>query len=124
MELKSQIFEGQVIHKRYHQKKHKFQYNVFSLLINIDDLEDLNKKLYFFSFNKFNLFSFNERDHGKKNGSPVKVWISDIISKSNVYIKENNLKVFCLCYPRILGYVFNPITVWSVYDKNDLKILI
>ena len=124
MELKSQIFEGQVIHKRYHQKKHKFQYNVFSFLINIDDLEDLNKNLYFFSFNKFNLFSFNERDHGKKNGSPIKDWISGIISKSNVYIKENNLKVFCLCYPRILGYVFNPITVWSVYDKNDLKILI
>ena len=36
--LKSLIFEGQVIHKRYHQKKHQFLYNVFNMLIDIDDL--------------------------------------------------------------------------------------
>ena len=124
MALKSLIFEGQVIHKRYHQKKHQFLYNVFNMLIDIDDLINLDKRLNLFSVNKFNIFSFYEKDHGVKNGTPVKDWISKIISKSDIDIKTDNLKIYCLCYPRILGYVFNPITVWSIYDKDELKVLI
>ena len=124
MALKSLIFEGQVIHKRYHQKKHQFLYNVFNMLIDIDDLKNLDKKLWFFSVNKFNFFSFYEKDHGMKDGTAVKNWISDIISKSDFDINTDNLKIYCLCYPRILGYVFNPITIWSLYEKDKLKILI
>ena len=124
MALKSLIFEGQVRHKRYHQKKHQFKYNVFNMLIDIDDLKYLDKNLNLFSFNKFNIFSFYEKDHGLKNGTPVKDWILEVISKSDIDIEANNLKIYCLCYPRILGYVFNPITVWSIYDRKELKILI
>ena len=94
------------------------------MLIDIDDLKYLDKNLNLFSFNKFNIFSFYEKDHGLKNGTPVKDWILEVISKSDIDIDANNLKIYCLCYPRILGYVFNPITVWSIYDKEELKILI
>ena len=87
MELKSLIFEGQVRHKRYHQKKHQFKYNVFNMLIDIDDLKYLDKKLNLFSFNKFNIFSFYEKDHGLKNGTPVKDWILKVISKSDIDIE-------------------------------------
>ena len=94
------------------------------MLIDIDDLKYLDKNLNLFSFNKFNIFSFYEKDHGLKNGTPVKDWILEVISKSDIDIDANNLKIYCLCYPRILGYVFNPITVWSIYDREELKILI
>ena len=120
MGLKSLIFEGQVIHKRYHQKKHQFLYNVFNILIDIDDLENLDKQLNIFSVNKFNIFSFYEKDHGMKNNTPIKDWITNIISKIDIDIKTDNLKIYCLCYPRILGYVFNPITIWSIYDRNAI----
>ena len=86
MALKSLIFEGQVRHKRYHQKKHQFKYNVFNMLIDIDDLKYLDKNLNLFSFNKFNIFSFYEKDHGLKNGTPVKDWILEVISKSDIDI--------------------------------------
>ena len=57
------------------------------MLINIDDLKDLDKKLNLFSFNKFNIFSFYEKDHGLKNGTPVKDWILEVISKSDIDIE-------------------------------------
>ena len=91
------------------------------MLIDIDDLINLDKRLNLFSVNKFNIFSFYEKDHGMKNGTPVKDWISKIISKSDIDIKTDNLKIYCLCYPRILGYVFNPITKLSKTALHNLK---
>ena len=125
MALTTTIYEGPIVHKRYHQKKHKFKYNVFNLLLNIDDLSGLNKKYKLFSYNRFNLFSFHDKDHGKKDGTSVKDWIFEILVNCEIRISKDELKVFGLCYPRILGYVFNPISVWSVYDKkNILRLLI
>ena len=125
MALTTTIYEGPIVHKRYHQKKHKFKYNVFNLLLNIDDLSGLNNKYKLFSYNRFNLFSFHDKDHGKKDGTSIKDWILEILVNCDIKISKDELKVFCLCYPRILGYVFNPISVWSVYDKkNILRLLI
>ena len=56
------------------------------MLIDIDDLKYLDKNLNLFSFNKFNIFSFYEKDHGLKNGTPVKDWILEVISKSDIDI--------------------------------------
>ena len=122
MALTTTIYEGPIVHKRYHQKKHKFKYNVFNLLLNIDDLSGLNNKYKLFSYNRFNLFSFHDKDHGKKDGTPIKDWILEILVNCDIEISKNELKVFGLCYPRILGYVFNPISVWSVYDKKTILI--
>ena len=125
MALTTNIYEGPIVHKRYYQKKHKFKYNVFNLLLNIDDLSGLNKKYKLFSYNRFNLFSFHDKDHGKKDGTSIKDWILEILVNCDIKISKDELKVLCLCYPRILGYVFNPISVWSVYDKKDiLRLLI
>ena len=56
------------------------------MLIDIDDLKYLDKNLNLFSFNKFNIFSFYEKDHGLKNGTPVKDWVLEVISKSDIDI--------------------------------------
>ena len=54
----SSIYNGQVIHKRFKPKVHSFKYNVFSLLIDLSELNMLDKKVNFFSYNKINLMSF------------------------------------------------------------------
>ena len=54
----SKIYSGQVIHTRFKPKKHHFKYKVFSLLIDLDEIIEINKNLNFFSYNKFNLISF------------------------------------------------------------------
>ena len=71
--INSAIYNGHVIHKRFKPKVHYFKYKVFSLLIDLSELEILDKKVKLFSFNKFNLISFHEKDHGERDGSSLKL---------------------------------------------------
>ena len=116
------IYNGTVIHKRFKPKEHFFKYNVFSLLIDLSELDELNKKIRFFSFNKFNLISFHEKDHGERDGSSIIEWVKLNLKNNN--IGYDKIKIKLLCYPRILGYVFNPLSVFFVYDENEKLISI
>ncbi len=111
------IYNGSVIHKRFNPKEHFFKYKVFSLFIDLSELEELNKNLKFFSFNKFNLISFHEKDHGERDGSSLLNWVKLNLRNNN--ISTENIKIKLLCYPRILGYVFNPLSIFFIYDKDE-----
>ena len=82
--INSSIYNGQVIHKRFKPKVHYFKYNVFSLLIDLSELETLDKKVRFFSYNRFNLISFYEKDHGERNGSSLVEWVHSNLKKNNI----------------------------------------
>ena len=120
--INSAIYNGQVIHKRFKPKVHHFKYKVFSLLIDLSELEILDKKINFFSFNKFNLISFHEKDHGERDGSSLKLWVQKNLEKNN--IQNTDIKIKILCYPRIFGFVFNPLSVFYVYNLKDQLISI
>ena len=120
--MTSSIYNGTVIHKRFKPKKHYFKYKVFSLLINLSELDELVKNISFFSLNKFNIISFYERDHGARDGSSIAEWVKQNLKANNVITK--NIKIKLLCYQRILGYVFNPLSIFFVYDKDDRLISI
>ena len=115
--INSCIYSGNVIHKRFKPKEHFFKYKVFSLFIDLSELNELNDKLKFFSLNKFNLISFYEKDHGERDGTSLFDWVKKNLSTNE--ISTDNIKVKLLCYPRILGYVFNPLSIFFVYDKNN-----
>jgi len=115
--MTSSIYNGTVIHKRFKPKIHFFKYKVFSLLIDLSDLNYLNKKISFFSYNSFNLISFFDKDHGDRDGSSLIDWVKKNLMKNN--INSENIKIKLLCYPRIFGYVFNPLSVFFVYDQNE-----
>jgi len=110
------IYTGNVIHKRFKPKIHFFKYKVFSLLIDLSEIHLLDKDLKIFSYNKFNIVSFYDKDHGPRDGSSVKNWVIDNLKKNN--IATNDIQIKLLCYPRIFGYVFNPLSVFYVYDRN------
>ena len=115
--MTSSIYNGTVIHKRFKPKIHFFKYKVFSLLIDLSDLNYLNKNISFFSYNSFNLISFFDKDHGDRDGSSLIDWVKKNLMKNN--INSENIKIKLLCYPRIFGYVFNPLSVFFVYDQNE-----
>ena len=115
--MNSSIYNGTVIHKRFKPKNHYFKYSVFSLLIDLSELESLDKKINFFSYNKFNLISFFEKDHGDRDGSSLIKWVKKNLSLNNIQFED--IKIRLLCYPRILGYVFNPLSVFYIYDNNE-----
>jgi len=120
--INSYIYNGTVIHKRFRPKEHFFKYKVFSLLIDLSELESLDKKISFFSLNKFNLISFYEKDHGNRDGSSLIEWVKFNLNENK--INSKNIKIKLLCYPRIFGYVFNPLSVFFIYNCDDQLISI
>ena len=110
------IYSGFVTHQRFKPKKHFFSYKTFSLLIDLDEIKDLEKKILFFSYNKFNILSFYNIDHGSRDGSSLVSWIKKTLKKSNISFSLGKIKL--LSYPRFFGYVFNPLSIFYCYDKN------
>ena len=116
------IYAGNVIHKRFKPREHFFKYKVFSLFLDLSEIEQISKNIFFFSYNKFNLISFYNVDHGSRDGSNLKDWVFKNIKKHG--IENSNIRIKLLCYPRILGYVFNPLSIFFIYDKNSSLVAI
>ena len=116
------LYHGHVRHARYSPKRHRFSYRVFSFLMDIDQLEQTDKQLRLFSFNRLNLFSFWQKDHGPKDGSALRPFLNQLLSEAGVP-KPDKIKI--LCYPRILGLAFNPITLYYCHnDKGQISAMI
>ena len=113
----SYIYTGNVIHKRFKPKVHFFNYSVFSFLIDLSELDLMNNNLRIFSYNKFNIVSFYNKDHGPRDGSSLRKWVIENLQKNS--IEAEGIQIKLLCYPRIFGYVFNPLSVFYIYNKNS-----
>ncbi len=113
------IYNGVVSHTRFKPVKHHLKYKTFSLLIDLDEIEKLDKDIPIFSLNKFNIFSFYNKDHGERNGESLKNWVMENLKRFK--IQQNINKIKLLCYPRIFGYVFNPLSIFYCYEDDLLK---
>lgn len=117
------LYPGVVRHTRVKPKRHRFSYDVFSLLIDVDRLAEANALSRLFSIGRFNLASFRERDHGPGDGSPLGPYVRGLLEREGLDLAGG--RVLLLCYPRILGYVFNPLSVYWCYDASGaLKALV
>ena len=116
--MNSCIYNGEVTHTRFKPVRHFLKYKTFSLLIDLDEINILDKSIGIFSHNKFNIFSFYDKDHGDRDGGNLKDWVISNLKKFR--IKENITNIKLLCYPRILGYVFNPLSIFYCYEKDKL----
>ena len=117
--MNSCIYNGEVSHKRFKPVRHFLKYKTFSLFIDLDEINLLDKSISIFSHNKFNVFSFHDNDHGNRDGGCLKDWVLMNIKKFNIESKITKIKI--LCYPRIFGYVFNPLSIFYCYEDDKLK---
>ena len=115
--LSSCIYSGFVTHRRFKPKRHFFTYKTFSLLIDLHELKNLGKEIKFFSYNKFNILSFYDLDHGPRDGSSIIDWVKNALTEAKINIAGGTIKL--LCYPRFFGYVFNPLSIFYCYDGNS-----
>ena len=116
--MKSKIFLSTIFHKRFLPFKHEFKYIVPSLFIDMDELSEINNFSNFFSVNSFNIFSFFEKDHGFRDGRSIQDFIKYYLKKYKIHYSDLRIKI--VCFPRIFGYVFNPLSVLYCYDKKNL----
>lgn len=110
------LYVGKVMHARLKPKAHRFTYSVFSLLIDLDRLGEADRASRLFSVGRFNLVSFRESDHGLGDGTTLSSQIRASLARAGVDLEGG--RILLLCYPRILGYVFNPLATYWCYRAD------
>lgn len=103
------IFSSTVMHSRRFPMRYRFSYRVFSLLVDIDQLEAIDRNPVL-SVDRFNLFSLRTQDHGARDGSPWRPWAEQLLRENGIDAIGGKIRL--LCFPRVLGYGFNPLSLW------------
>ncbi|MEJ8853721.1 DUF1365 domain-containing protein [Variovorax robiniae] len=109
----SALYAGSVMHQRLRPRRHRLRYRVFSLLVDLDELPALDRRLKLFSLNRFNLFSLHERDYG--DGLGLRQHIDRQLRDAGM---SQSGAVSLLTMPRILGYAFNPLSVYFCHRPD------
>lgn len=110
------LYVGKVTHRRLLPMSHKLRYRTYSLLLDIDELEEVAAQLPILSHNRWNLFSINDRDFGPRDGTPLRGWIDAQLDAAGIDLDGG--KVMLLAFPRILGYTFNPLSIWFCHARS------
>ncbi len=117
----SSIYLGELMHHRFKPKTHRFAYRVASWLLDLDSIDELDKKLTLFSSNRFNVVSFYHRDHGDGSDTPLQDQIKLLLQQHDIDTPD---KISLLCYPRMFGYTFNPLAVYFCYRDGLLTAIV
>ena len=109
-EAPASLYFGDVMHARLKPVPHRFSYRVMSLLIDLDRLDEAGRQSPLFGVNRAALYSFHEADHGERDGSSLRAYAQARANEHGISLTGG--RVWLLCYPRLLGYTFNPLSVY------------
>lgn len=120
--MASKLFFGQVMHQRMMPMSYRFAYRIFGLLVDIDEIDREARGLKWLSLDRFNLLSLRTEDHGPRDGSAWRPWVEKTLSDAGI---NNVTHIRLSCFPRVLGYGFNPLSVWycSNGDGDTIAII-
>lgn len=111
------LYAGEVMHARMKPFAHRFTYRVFSLLLDLDRLPEAGRQSALFSVDRPGLVSFHQKDHADREGETLRQKADRLLADAG--LPDRASRVLLLAYPRILGYVFNPISVYFAYGADD-----
>jgi DUF1365 family protein len=114
---RSALYNGIVIHRRFGSKPHALRYRMFMALLDLDGLDTLGCRL--FSRNRFNLFSFHDRDHLPTSPAPgltLRGMVEGHLAAAGIALDGGAIRLLSL--PRILGYAFNPLSVYFCHRAD------
>jgi len=118
MNFSTRLYVGAVTHRRIRPRNHCLRYRAFWMLIDLDELSSLHRSLRLFSYNRFNLVSFHDGDHGDTSGKPLRPLVEQSLSREGIDLQNGAIKL--LCMPRIFGYVFNPLSIYLCYGPSGI----
>lgn len=111
------LYKSLVVHKRFAPKVHAFRYRVFSLLLDLNDLDSADKEGgWVFGVNRRALLSFWDKDHGTGDGAPVGAWARGVLNQANIEWDGTGLSL--LCFARMWGFVFNPLAIYYATNAD------
>jgi DUF1365 family protein len=112
----AELVTGEVVHARLRPRPHRLSYRVFSVLLDVDEIDAVAARCRLFSRNRWNVVSFHDADYGARDGRPVAEQARE--NFRNAGLEDATARIELLAYPRVLGYVFNPLTVYFGYDRR------
>lgn len=110
------LYFGKVMHARLKPMRHRFSYRVMSLVIDLNQLAAADRQTPLFGVNRAALYSFHECDHGPRDGSSLRAYAQACAASHGIDLDGG--RVLLLCYPRLLGYTFNPLSVYYCYRAD------
>jgi DUF1365 family protein len=116
------LYRGDVMHARLKPKPHRFTYRFASLLIDLDRLDAADRLTPLFGVNRRALYAFHEKDHGPRDGSSLSAYVRDTAQRHGLDLSGGRTTL--LCYPRLFGHVFNPLSVYFCYDAHGTLALL
>lgn len=114
--MNSALYLGRVTHVRRFPRRHGFAYGVWYLLVDLDELPELDRRIPGFTVDRPGPVSFRTRDHGPRDGSPLRPWIEGHLAGAGIDLEGGAIRI--LCFPRVLGCVFNPLSVWFCHHRD------
>jgi len=108
------LYPARVMHRRRIAPLYRFVYRVFYLLVDVDRLDELQRRLRFFSHNRFNLLSLRDRDYG--DGRGLRAWAERLLQVQGIALDGGRIRLLTL--PRVLGWAFNPISLWYCEHRD------
>jgi DUF1365 family protein len=112
----SALYAGTVAHRRIRPRAHALRYRIFMMLLDLDELTALSKRLRLFKADKPGLFSFFQRDHGAGSAAGLRGWVENLLRQAGITPDGGAIRL--LCMPRILGHAFNPLTVYFCHRAD------
>jgi len=111
----SAIYSGPVFHQRTRPRAHRLRYRIFMLLLDLDELDDLFDRLRWLRRGRVGWASFDPRDHGDHGAGDLRTYVADRLVEAGF---ETGGPVRLLCMPRILGYGFNPLSLYFCHGRD------
>jgi uncharacterized protein len=114
--IASCFYPGNVVHIRRTPARHRLGYRVFMGLFDLDELPGLSARSPLFGYNRPGVMSFHDCDHCDGSGKPLRGQVERALAESGIEPPGGAIRI--LCMPRLLGYVFNPLSVYFCHDRN------
>ncbi|MBV5263852.1 DUF1365 domain-containing protein [Pinisolibacter aquiterrae] len=112
----SALYPGHVIHHRLRPREHRLAYRVWSMLLDLDELPELDRRLRFFSVDRFNLVSFHARDRGDGTGRDLRAQVESAMRRAGIDPDGGPIRLFTM--PRLLGWSFNPLSIFFCHARD------
>ena len=119
MSARPQLLVGNVMHKRLRPVVNAFVYSVFYVQLPLRDLESANRGI--FSVDRSNLLTLRSSDHGPRDGSPLLPWIQSLLRERGL---PDDGEIVLQTFPRVLGFVFNPVSFWFCHNRSGQLVAI
>ncbi|MBU9889737.1 MAG: DUF1365 family protein [Candidatus Omnitrophica bacterium] len=121
--MRSKILLCELVHARFAPVRHSFRYPMTLLILDLDEIETLERKVPLFGHNRFSAFSIHEKDYVLGGKGPLRQKITDFLRSKDYPAPEGRIEL--VTAPRYFGTVFNPVSFYYVYTpREDLQCVV